>query len=143
MAARVRLTPLRLIEVRDGLAARARARLEDERGDYMPFFRMVWERAWGAAGALSVAPAWWVSADMADLAVAAAADGVPEDALPQTMDGFLAFGRDLPADATPDFPWPVRAVHWSAREVGGAGGHLCRKCFPGIASSSRNSGHIA
>lgn len=113
---RIRLTPLRLPEIRDGLAKRERERLEAI-GDWGTPYRKMMDDAWSSADSLSVAPLWWVSSDMTALSVAAAADGVPDSVVPSTMTGFVVFESALPPDATPSIDVPVRAIQWTASEV--------------------------
>lgn len=113
---RIRLAPSRLIEIREGLADRCRA-AAGSADDWGAGFAPMMEAAWGAAGSLSVAPAWWVSADMEELAVAAS-HGVPEDVPPATMSGFIAFERDLPPACSDGLGLPVRAIHWMAERRG-------------------------
>ena len=117
-ARRLRLGPTNIIEIRHGLAERERADLE-EAGDWGTWFQQAMRKAWSAADSLDAAPAWWVSLDMTQLAVAAAADGMPDTVLPGTMTGFVAFERDLPEDCAPGLGFAVRAIHWTAERAGG------------------------
>lgn len=112
----LRLSVGALPAVRDALAARARARLE-ERGDWGPVWRRLMERAWGAAESLSTAPLWWVSEGMGASACALARDdGWDAQAPPSTPSGFVCFARDLPGWVSEALPHPVRAMQWASAE---------------------------
>ena len=114
--ARIRLTPSRLVEVRDALADAWARSIEESVEASEPFHRARLKLAWNAADALRTSPAWWVSSDMAKLSVEASKDGVPEVA-PATMTGFVVFEDPLPRSVAPELPHAVRAVQWTARKV--------------------------
>lgn len=111
-----RLSVATLPAVRDALAARARARLE-ERGDWGPVWRRLMERAWGAAESLSTAPLWWVSEGMEGAACELARDdGWDAQVMPSTPSGLVCFARDLPDWVSEALPHPVRAIQWTSAE---------------------------
>lgn len=113
---RLRLAPSHLPEVRDRLADLLRETAARESEGAEPYVRVMMRRAWGSGDALAASPCWWVSADMEELAVAAS-DGVPDDVVPATADGFLVFASPLPASVSEGLPHAVRAVQWMAREA--------------------------
>lgn len=111
-----RLSPANLPEIRDRLAVLLKKRAKVEASNAEPYVRVMMRMSWGSGDALAASPCWWVSADMEELAVEAC-DGVPEDVVPATMDGFLVFARPLPPDVSDGLPYLVRAVQWMAHEV--------------------------
>lgn len=119
---RPRLTPIWLPYIRDRLARDARQAL---RGADASAYERILDEAWDAADALASAPIWWVSRDMAALAVEAARDGgLPEVDVPSPT-GLVVFEGGLPAEYRADFPArghgevSIDAIQWRAHAADG------------------------
>lgn len=111
-----KLSPANLPEIRDRLAVLLKDRAKIEKSGAEPYVRVMMRMSWGSGDALAASPCWWVSSDMEELAIEAS-DGVPDDVVPATMDGFLVFARSLPREVSDGLPHPVRAVQWMAHEA--------------------------
>lgn len=109
---RPRLSPAWLPWIRRRLASRLRDRLSRQARllQAAPYQRML-DEAWNEADSLAAAPLWWVSRDMATLAVDTAQAGGLPDVDPPSPTGFIAFAGSLPLELSEGMP-PIAAVHW-------------------------------